>query len=243
MARSRNGSRIACWALAALLLISGLASTAVRASDDDDAADAAADTTEEYEDELTAHLIVSKSRGGIKGGADSTQQVVTGRNLTIVIDIFNAGAATAKDVNLLDLLPSNAVLVEGTLQASFPRIAEGSRVKHSYVMSFTSGGAGQMLPLAQVTYKADDTTTQNAQSSAYGIYVLTPVQQIQRYALIAGSYASLGMAKSPSEWRNVAVIVGVLGAIVGGNLAFKSVSSAKHSRKRSKALRELEKLE
>ena len=69
----------ALFGLLALLLVSNLG---VRASDAEDASDA-----DEYEDVSRAHLVVRKS---VKGGDDLQ---VAGRNVTIVIDIFNAGSA------------------------------------------------------------------------------------------------------------------------------------------------------
>ena len=54
-----------------------------RAADVDDAGD------DEYEDVTRAHLVIRKS---IKGGEGSDLQVA-GRNVTIVIDIHNAGTA------------------------------------------------------------------------------------------------------------------------------------------------------
>ena len=46
-------------------------------------------TEDEYEDVSRAHLVLRKS---IKGGEGSDLQVA-GRNVTIVLDIFNAGSA------------------------------------------------------------------------------------------------------------------------------------------------------
>lgn len=58
-----------------------------------------------------------------------------------------------------------------------------------------------------------------------------------------GSYVSLGLARSPADWRNIAIVVGVIGALVGGNAAVKSANTASVSRKRQRALKELEKSE
>lgn len=54
---------------------------------------------------------------------------------------------------------------------------------------------------------------------------------------------SLGLARSPADWRNIAIVVGVIGALVGGNAAVKSANTASVSRKRQRALKELEKSE
>jgi hypothetical protein len=63
-------------------------------------------------------------------------------------------------VKLLDKLPENAKLLEGSTDAKFAVIAEGSSVKHSYVITFTAGGDGVLLPQASISYLADDKSTQ-----------------------------------------------------------------------------------
>jgi translocon-associated protein subunit beta len=66
------------WALAALLLISSAMHVRAEGVEDGEEED-------EYEDVARAHLIVRKSVGD--------DLVVQGRNVTVTISIFNAGAA------------------------------------------------------------------------------------------------------------------------------------------------------
>lgn len=212
------------WALAALLLISN--SMHVRAEGVEDS-----EEEDEYEDVARAHLIVRKSVGD--------ELVVQGRNVTVTISIFNAGAASAKAVTLEDVIPSNATLLDGSLTATFPRIAEGSSVQHTYTMTFNAGGAGMVLPSASVKYQAEEGSVQTGESSQVGIYVMTPVQKITRSAVYVGTYVSLGMARSPADWRNMFIIAAVVGIVVGGNYAFSSMTTAKTSRRRQKALQDL----
>eukprot|EP00955_Chlamydomonas_euryale_P063599 358723-Chlamydomonas_euryale.AAC.3 len=56
-----------------------------------------------------------------------------------------------------------------------------------------------------------------------------------------GTYVSLGMCRSLADWRNLLIVVGIIGGVVVGNSMFTTMSTAQTSRKRSAALRELEK--
>lgn len=65
--------------------------------------------------------------------------------------------STANDVQLRDVLPANAEVVDGSLTATFKKIAVGSQVKHTYVIKFVAGGSMEAIFLdeATVSYKAD----------------------------------------------------------------------------------------
>lgn len=56
-----------------------------------------------------------------------------------------------------------------------------------------------------------------------------------------GAYASLGFARTPTDWRNLAIIIGGIGSLLGGNWLVKKVQASNVNRKRAAALRELEK--
>mmetsp|Transcript_7726 Transcript_7726/g.23204 ORF Transcript_7726/g.23204 Transcript_7726/m.23204 type:complete len:224 (-) Transcript_7726:368-1039(-) len=213
------------WAFAALLLIS---SQAILADD------GMADDEDEYEDVVRAQLIVRKS-------CTPTQLVVQGRNVTVNIDIYNTGSGSAKNVRIADVLPSNAKLLSGSLDATIPTIAEGSIAKHSYTIMFTTGGSGTAMLPAKVTYIAEEGSEQVGSSSFERLFVMTPVQHITRHAVIVGTYVSLGMCRSLADWRNLLIVVGIIGGVVVGNSMFTTMSTAQTSRKRSAALRELEK--
>lgn len=218
------------WLFAALLLVSGWTATMSRA---DENTEDVTDDADEYEDVERAHLIVRKW--------SKDELVVQGRNVTVTVDIFNSGPASAKAIQLKDNLPPGASLVEGSLDASFPILSSGSSVQNKYVMIFTTGGSGLALPVATVTYQPEEGATQVGHSTTIGLFVMTPVQQITRYAILVGSYASLGIARSPSDWRNIAIVLGLVGAVVGGQAVMKASSKASVSRKRQRALKELEK--
>ncbi len=56
-----------------------------------------------------------------------------------------------------------------------------------------------------------------------------------------GSYASLGICRSPADWRNMAVFLGIVGTLLGVNYGYKAMGTRTSSTKRKKALAELEK--
>jgi hypothetical protein len=58
-----------------------------------------------------------------------------------------------------------------------------------------------------------------------------------------GRYVSLGICKTPSDWRNLSIIAFLLGGFLGVNSLIKSVNQSTKVRKQKKALAELEKEE
>lgn len=56
-----------------------------------------------------------------------------------------------------------------------------------------------------------------------------------------GRYATLGMARSATDWRNLTILLTVVGGALGANWAVKSVTTARSQQKRKKALESLEK--
>ena len=76
------------WSLLSLLAVALLSGPCFAQEDEDDSV---ADVVEsdEYEDVLSAHLIVYKSR--VFSGED-TQRVIVGRNVTVKVEIYNSGS-------------------------------------------------------------------------------------------------------------------------------------------------------
>ncbi|KAF6263358.1 translocon-associated protein beta-domain-containing protein [Scenedesmus sp. NREL 46B-D3] len=201
-----------------------------------DASDDAEDIDEDYSEADKAHLIVRKYFKEELG--------VQGRNLTVYLEIYNAGSATANEVALKDSpLPEGLKLIDGSLEAHLGKVDVGSSVQHSYVVVAEKGSFGAEFQSATVTYQPelDNKEKQTTSSSVYGIYVMTPVEQITRYALLAGSYASLGMATTPAHWRNIAILAVIAAVAIVGNNTYNSVNSKTSERKRAAALKELEK--
>ncbi len=234
----------------------------------------------------------------------------------------------AADVKLVDVLPPNSQLLDGSLTASFPKIASGSTVSHSYVIVFTSGGSMEVafLSPATVTYKAEEDGdaqvsgwgdgarpgrrhVDHARSAALSVRSRVPVHadgpQLQGRRLCAhpraadhplraprgacvvgghgsrlveegrsvgscarqqlisashcsadvgtaaddlllltpaqGTYASLGICRTPAHWRNMGILLVVVATLLGANWSVKSVSHRSSSRARDKALKELQK--
>jgi uncharacterized repeat protein (TIGR01451 family) len=220
------------WKVLALLALLCFAQV-VRADDD---GDDGADEDDEDFDVDRAHLIVSKvfkERFGVQG-----------RNLTVEIQVYNAGNSSALGVSITDAkLPEGLQLVEGELSATFNKIDDKSMVTHSYVVVPTSAVGEVYLNPATVEYKAesDAEDKQVGYSTQAGVYVMTPVEQIQQHALTVGSYISLGAMQSGKDWRNFAIFVGVIGGLLGANQLVKTFKSATTTRKRQKALADLEK--
>lgn len=242
MARTRTA---AGWLLLALLASAAFVARPAWASDEAEDEEPVDLEDDEYSDEEVppaelAHLVIRKFT---KDDADGEPVVVQGRNVTITIDIYNAGVSTASDVRLLDRVPAEATLMDGVLEASLGKISVGSHVKHSYTIVFNNGSIQASLPPAVVSYIPDSQSSakQVGLSSVPTLYVMTPVQQIQRYALKVGVYASLGFARSSADWRNMSLVVGVIGALLGINWGIKKVGLAKTNRRREKALKDLAK--
>ncbi|WIA22976.1 hypothetical protein OEZ86_009897 [Tetradesmus obliquus] len=201
-----------------------------------DASDDAEDFDEDYSEADKAHLIVRKYFKDELG--------VQGRNLTVYLEIYNAGSATANEVTIKDSeLPEGLKLIDGSLEAHLGKVDVGSSVQHSYVVVAEKGSFGAEFQSATVTYQPEleNKEKQTTTSSAYGIYIMTPVEQITRYALIAGQYASLGMATTPAHWRNLAILAAIAAVAIVGNNTYKSVNQKTTDRKRAAALKELEK--
>lgn len=228
-------------ALLLLGLLAGAALLQVAVAEDaeaavEEAAGGAEDAEDDYAEIDRAFLVVRKYF--------KDEYAVQGRNLTVHLELFNAGTATANDVNIVDAAaPEGFTLLEGSLEVAIGKVDVGGTASASYVLVPTKGAFGAEFAPATVTYRAefDGTDKQTAKSTAAGIYVLTPAQQLQRYALIAGSYATLGIVHSTTQWRNLLIVGVLLAAVFGGSSFHKGLTAKKAERSRKAALAELEK--
>mmetsp|Transcript_1865 Transcript_1865/g.2867 ORF Transcript_1865/g.2867 Transcript_1865/m.2867 type:complete len:231 (+) Transcript_1865:53-745(+) len=200
------------------------------------------DADDEYEDTERALLVVHKTVVDKGTHKLAYPLVVQGWNVSISIVVHNAGAGPASSITLTDVLPANARLAEGSLTQSWPKLSSGSRVLLNYTLVFTSGGRMDLtsLPQASVAYKAAENEAQVGLSSRPGVYMLSPTQELTRKALIVGQYASLGICRTPEQWRNMAAVCAILGTLLGVNQAVKSFGVRTTNTKRKRALRELE---
>ncbi len=60
---------------------------------------------------------------------------------------------------------------------------------------------------------------------------------------VQGAYISLGICKTESNWIQMSIVVGLVALLLGGNWAYKASNRASVTRKRHRALQELEKTE
>jgi hypothetical protein len=70
-----------------------------------------------------------------------------------------------------------------------------------------------------------------------------PPSPLETKSPLQGRYVSLGICKSPSDWRNLAIVAVLVGGFLGVNSTIKSVNKSTTDRKRKKALAEIEKEE
>lgn len=71
-------------------------------------------------------------------------------------------------------------------------------------------------------------------------YVENAVERAFRHALTAGSYATLGIVRSPDQWKSIALIVGFVGVVFGGSSVWGQGQKAAAAARRNKALAALE---
>lgn len=57
---------------------------------------------------------------------------------------------------------------------------------------------------------------------------------------LQGKYASLGFARTPTEWRNLAIFIGTISALLGGNWAVKAIGTSRTDSRRKAAVASLE---
>mmetsp|Transcript_35736 Transcript_35736/g.63731 ORF Transcript_35736/g.63731 Transcript_35736/m.63731 type:complete len:230 (-) Transcript_35736:247-936(-) len=215
-------------ALAALLLCASFLAAPVRAEGD------VVDEEDDYEDEERAFLLVKKSV--------VEENVVQGQNFTVRLDLFNVGTTSALKVKIEEMeLPEQLQLQSGALTGEIERISAGATAVWEYVV--VSDSAGHFVaPPASVTYQADSDadSIQAAQSTIFASAILSPTQKNINLALKAGSYMSLGLLNTVSDWSNTAIAVGALTFVIGGNWAYTKVKTSSADRRRQRALEELE---
>jgi hypothetical protein len=156
--------------------------------------------------------------------------------------------STAFDIQIDDsaALPEGVALAPGEQQtaASFKKLGGGETAKFSYDVVPSVGGRAFHLPRASVAYTVSEGEGKRAKregrSTTAAVYVETPVQLAVRHALSAGSYATLGVLRTPEQWRSVGLIAAFVGLVFGGSSVFGKTKEAAATSRRNKALAELE---
>ena len=59
---------------------------------------------------------------------------------------------------------------------------------------------------------------------------------------VQGTYVSFGSLRTPAQWRNVAILLGLVAVAVGGQSVYKSVTDKKKQTRYQKALEEVNKM-
>jgi len=180
----------------------------------------------------SAHLLVQKSV--------EEKQLVIGQNMTIKINLFNAGSGEATQVSVndpdWDTKHFEIVTGAGSTSATFPSIAPGANVTHSFVVVPKVSGQFSAGP-SMVSYKAGDTSEVTTGTSNHlpRLPILSTTEKHLAAALTFGRYMSLGFLKDLNDWKWFAIIGGGVGILLSGNwLALQGQAAlAQHRRKKA----------
>eukprot|EP01025_Chloroclados_australasicus_P013861 TRINITY_DN16484_c0_g1_i1.p2 TRINITY_DN16484_c0_g1~~TRINITY_DN16484_c0_g1_i1.p2 ORF type:complete len:233 (-),score=34.48 TRINITY_DN16484_c0_g1_i1:271-969(-) len=209
-----------------LLLVSG-----------QDVSDEVDDEYEEEEEEDLAFLIAHKS---VK-----EDTIVEGRNLTFVLELYNAGSVAAKKILVSDWLISeeNFTFVGGEMNFTVESIAPSKKYEHEYVVVPTLGGYVWTTPLAQVQYQANPDSLGDTPKTVYStpvkFVVLTPAQRVQQWFLQLGSYVTFGYIRTIQEWRQAAIIFVIAVGLPSLFMAYNWLVEKNKELRRQKAYRDL----
>lgn len=212
----------------ALLLVT--APTLSRADDDE----------VEDDDEDAAFLVVRKAMA-------NEAPAFVGKPAVVTVEIFNAGESDARDIQVDDTadLPEGFSLAKGAAATkAFKKLEAGATASFSYSVVPGKGGRAYVLPRASVkytVYEGNKDAARKASSSAPMLYVETPAEAAFRHVLTAGQYATLGVVRTPEQWRSLAIIGGFVGFVFGGSTVWGKAKAAGAAQRRSKALAALEK--
>ncbi|GMH41905.1 hypothetical protein BSKO_09815 [Bryopsis sp. KO-2023] len=217
----------------ALLLLLGFAATLTPVRADEEEADSEDD---DYEiEDLRAHLVVRKD---VK-----EDTVVEGNELAVVVTIYNQGTSTASDVDVKDSFSEESfTLKEGSINFHVEKISPGSEESFEYVLLPKVNGPVSFKQ-ATVTYMPGGTSDskQMATSTAAVALILTSHDYVIRSILVAGSYATLGIFKTARQWQQIGIFLALAVLLIGGNWMWSSLSDARSTHRRKKALEELKK--
>jgi len=185
-----------------------------------------------------AHLVVHKSV--------AEKQLVIGQNMTIKIEVFNAGSSPATAIELTDpgWESDHFEVVGPSTSAKFSSIAPGAKETLQFVVVPKVTGQFSAGP-SLITYQATDSSEQTSgvSNALPRIPILSTTDKHMVMALQIGTYVSLGFCKTASDWTRGALITAVLGVLVGGNwIALRGKDAIAQNRRR-KAIADLTKEE
>ncbi|KAK9814382.1 hypothetical protein WJX72_004905 [[Myrmecia] bisecta] len=190
---------------------------------------------DEYADEERAFLLVRKFI--------DAKDVVQNSNVSVVIELYNAGKSAATDVKVVDAAwPAGQFDVAGgSTSESYSKVASGSTVRFQYSVIPRKAPLFLEAPPATVTYRAESEgqEKQTAVSSTPSVIVLTPLQQYQRNALRVGEYLTAGYMRTGQQWLRLALGTGGVTSLLFANWLYSTVTEARKRHKHEKALKDL----
>lgn len=176
------------------------------------------------------------------------KEVVTGKNYTLKIDLYNAGSGPALHVKLEDSqLTAPFETADGPTSATYERIAAGQTVSFSYnIVADRSPKTGPFVRLqpAMAEYlPAENTaTSQVVFSTSPWLIVVSPTEKRIQAALKAGTYLSGGLVTSLDGWKYVGIVGVLLSSALGGKAVADAFQDARKKNQYKKALAEVEKM-
>jgi len=186
-----------------------------------------------------AHLIVHKYV--------VEDQLVIGKNMTIKIDVYNAGESPASAVLIDDpMWDTDHFHVLGATRASFPVLEPGKSVSLSFVVVPKSTGVFSAGP-SLVTYVAGTAAgSKGAEISGTSnalprIPILSQLEEHLKLALRIGSVLSFGFCRTKEDWANGSVVFLGLVGLLFVNQILLTGKRAIAANKRRKAIAELTK--
>ncbi|CAG9463921.1 unnamed protein product [Pedinophyceae sp. YPF-701] len=183
-----------------------------------------------------AFLIIDRAAGD--------RFAVEGRNLTVEINVWNAGDGPALNVVVEDASFTQPLfqIVGGEFTGNFETIGAGEKVTHSFTVVPQRTGQMKMAP-AVARYQLEGASkdfVQEVKSPFKVINVIAPSTARMVKALTIGAYISLGSMRSTTDWRNFAIAVAVISGSVGAYVVYNAVSKASKAAKRRSAQKALE---
>jgi hypothetical protein len=121
-------------------------------------------------------------------------------------------------------------------------LAAGATARLAYTLTPKIPLSGRLDP-ATVSYSDGVARApRTAASTRAGIAALSHLQEAARLGMKAGAVLSLGALRTPEQWRTAGLVCGVGGVAAAVWAAVGGVRAAAASRRRAKALREVEKM-
>eukprot|EP00891_Asterochloris_glomerata_P005262 jgi/Astpho2/5262/Aster-x0671 len=183
---------------------------------------------DEYEEEERASLLIRH--------ALLAKEPTQGNNLSVLVEIFNAGSAAATDVTLQAPEWGSGFDVEGLTSAvTWESIQPDDSVRLEY--SVVPKVAGVQPPKkVMITYKPDaDSKTTGYGATPY-MSIMTTYQKWMNDLLKVGTYASLGLARTSEQWRNYGIAAGAALLLTSGYWMYRRLEDVRVRHNRAKNL-------